>query len=228
MGTAQIDHGVFDIEHFFKTTTLSRGINNKLVFKKGEFVFTQQEENPRIYFIDKGQVKIGSYSGTGKEVTKHLIVEKEMFGEMTLIGNDRFDDYAVALIETVVYSLSIADVQREMLHNANLNKYILQLIGLRLLNTEKRLERVAFDSSRDRIIGFLKDLAMEKGKPVGYEILVNNFISHQEIANMTATSRQTVTTTLNELRNDNLIYFNRRKLLIYISIKKWLTKQFEY
>jgi len=55
---------------------------------------------------------------------------------------------------------------------------------------------------------------MEKGKPVGYEILVNNFISHQEIANMTATSRQTVTTTLNELRNDNLIYFNRRKLLI--------------
>ena len=39
-------------------------------------------------------------------------------------------------------------------------------------------------------------------------------MTHQEIANLTATSRQTVTTVLNELRNKNILTFNRRRLLI--------------
>jgi CRP/FNR family cyclic AMP-dependent transcriptional regulator len=43
---------------------------------------------------------------------------------------------------------------------------------------------------------------------------VRNFITHQEIANLTATSRQTVTTTLNDLRFKKLLTFNRSRLLI--------------
>jgi CRP-like cAMP-binding protein len=45
-------------------------------------------------------------------------------------------------------------------------------------------------------------------------MLVRKFLTHQEIANLTATSRQTVTTVLNELRNKNILTFNRRRLLI--------------
>ena len=57
-------------------------------------------------------------------------------------------------------------------------------------------------------------IAEEKGKKIGYEILVQDFHSHKIIANLTATSRQTVTTILNELRTNNLITFNRQRLLI--------------
>jgi CRP-like cAMP-binding protein len=60
----------------------------------------------------------------------------------------------------------------------------------------------------------LKNLADKKGQRVGYEMLVRKFMTHQEIANLTATSRQTVTTVLNELRNKNILTFNRRRLLI--------------
>jgi CRP-like cAMP-binding protein len=49
---------------------------------------------------------------------------------------------------------------------------------------------------------------------VGFERVVRKFITHQEIANLTATSRQTVTTVLNELRAKNLLTFNRKRLLI--------------
>ena len=45
-------------------------------------------------------------------------------------------------------------------------------------------------------------------------MLVRKFNTHQEIANLTATSRQTVTTILNELRTRNLITFDRKRLLI--------------
>jgi len=45
-------------------------------------------------------------------------------------------------------------------------------------------------------------------------MLVPKFFTHQEIANLTDTSRQTVTTILNELRAENLIYFDRKRLLV--------------
>ena len=53
-----------------------------------------------------------------------------------------------------------------------------------------------------------------KGERVGYEHVVRKFITHQEIANLTATSRQTVTTVLNQLRSENIITFDRRRLLV--------------
>jgi CRP-like cAMP-binding protein len=60
----------------------------------------------------------------------------------------------------------------------------------------------------------LLELAEKKGRKVGFETEVRKFITHQEIANLTATSRQTVTTLLNDLRERNILTFDRRRLLI--------------
>ena len=79
---------------------------------------------------------------------------------------------------------------------------------------EQRLESMVFRDSRSRIIDFLLELVEKKGQRVGFEHVVRKFITHQEIANLTATSRQTVTTVLNELRNKELLTFNRRRLLV--------------
>jgi len=91
---------------------------------------------------------------------------------------------------------------------------IMKLIGSRALKMEKRLESLVFKDSRSRIIEFIVDLNTEKGNRVGYEWVIRNFITHQEIANLTATSRQTVTTVLNELKSRDIITFNRKRLLI--------------
>ena len=90
----------------------------------------------------------------------------------------------------------------------------MKIMGSRMLEMEQRLESLVFKDSRTRIIEFLHELGEKKGQRVGYEMLVRKFMTHQEIANLTATSRQTVTTVLNELRNRNLLTFNRKRLLI--------------
>ena len=61
------------------------------------------------------------------------------------------------------------------------------------------LESLVFRDSRSRIVEFLVELTRSRGQRVGYEWVVRKPITHQEIANLTATSRQTVTTTLNDL-----------------------------
>jgi CRP-like cAMP-binding protein len=54
----------------------------------------------------------------------------------------------------------------------------------------------------------------DKGQKIVYEWLVRPFMTHHDIAGITGTSRQTVTTTLNEFRNNNLLIFDRNRLLV--------------
>ena len=91
---------------------------------------------------------------------------------------------------------------------------LLHRIGDRLRKAESRLEGLIFKDARQRIIDFLKDTALQQGRKVGFEMTFKHCLTQQDIANITGTSRQTVTSVLNELRKENLIYFNRRNFLI--------------
>ncbi|MFT7604045.1 MAG: CRP/FNR family cyclic AMP-dependent transcriptional regulator [Saprospiraceae bacterium] len=110
--------------------------------------------------------------------------------------------------------MSIVELQSLMKNNQVLNLYLMQILGNRLMDMEHRLESLVFKNSRSRIIDFLENLVYRRGQRIGYEMLVRQFFTHQEIANLTETSRQTVTMVLNELRNKNILTFNRRRLLI--------------
>ena len=101
-----------------------------------------------------------------------------------------------------------------MRERSELNLFFMKIFGTRQLEMERRLESLVFRDSRSRIVEFLLHLAQTKGQRIGYEWVVRDFITHQEIANLTATSRQTVTTTLNDLRFKKLLTFNRSRLLI--------------
>jgi CRP-like cAMP-binding protein len=90
----------------------------------------------------------------------------------------------------------------------------MRTMGSRMLEMENRLQSLVFKDSRTRIIDYLVSLVHKKGQRVGYEMLVRKFLTHQEIANLTATSRQTVTTVLNELRNKDILTFDRKRLLV--------------
>lgn len=95
-----------------------------------------------------------------------------------------------------------------------LSLFLMRTMGSRMLEMENRLQSLVFKDSRTRIIDYLVSLVHKKGQRVGYEMLVRKFLTHQEIANLTATSRQTVTTVLNELRNKDILTFDRKRLLV--------------
>jgi len=101
-----------------------------------------------------------------------------------------------------------------MRERSDLQLFFMKIFAGRQLEMERRLESLVFRDSRSRIVEFLVELTRNKGQRVGYEWVVRQFITHQEIANLTATSRQTVTTTLNDLRAKKLLTFNRSRLLV--------------
>lgn len=185
-------------------------------FKRGEYIFLPDEDADKVYFVFEGRVKIGTYGEDGKEITKAILGPGEVFGELSIIsdGKEQRRDFAYAMEKTTTCVLSMDQIKSLMREYNGFNLFLMKIMGRRVLQMEKRLESLVFKDSRTRIIEFVYHLAKEKGQRVGYEVVVRKFMTHQEIANLTATSRQTVTTILNELRSKNVLTFDRKRLLV--------------
>ncbi len=182
---------------------------------KFTYIYLPDEVSTHVFFLAQGTVKIGTHSDDGKEVIKSLIHPTAMFGELGIIGESKRQDFAQALREEVhVYALKVEDLKRLMRANFQLCDKIMAMLGNRLMNAESKLESLIFKDARTRIIEFIKDSVSKSGRRIGYEMLLKHSLTHQDIANITCTSRQTVTLVLNELRKSDLIYFNRGKILI--------------
>ncbi|MEQ9591926.1 MAG: Crp/Fnr family transcriptional regulator, partial [Cyclobacteriaceae bacterium] len=183
-------------------------------FKKEDYIYFPNEPSTHIYMVVSGRVKIGHYLEDGKEVVTAILSTGEIFGELALAGEDVRKDFAQAMDTVSICPLSIEDLKELMKENKELSFKILKLVGLRLMKLERKLELLVFKDARTRIIEFLKDSAEWKGKKVGFETMIPTKLTHKDIAALTGTSRQTVTTILNELKEKNLINFDRRKILI--------------
>jgi CRP-like cAMP-binding protein len=184
-------------------------------FKKDQFIYFPDQPAQYIYMIAEGRVRIGRYLDDGKEIVTAILGMGEIFGELALAGEEKRTDFAQAMDDkTTVCPLSIEELKQLMYGNQELSFKMLKLVGLRLMKLERKLELLVFKDARTRIIEFIKDSATWKGKKVGYETLVPTKLTHKDIAALTGTSRQTVTTILNELKEKNLINFDRKKILV--------------
>ncbi len=184
-------------------------------FQKDQFIYFPNEPSSHIYLIADGRVKIGSYTEDGKEILKAILGAGEIFGELSITGEGRRSDFAQALdANTTVCPMTIDDMQELMKENQALSLRIFKLMGLRLKRVERKLESLVFKDARTRVIDFIREMAEERGQKVGYEMLIKTKFTHKDIASLTGTSRQTVTTILNELKSQNVINFDRRRILV--------------
>lgn len=197
--------------HKVKGMDETHNLNN---FKKNDFIYFTDDSSKHIYMIAEGRVKIGNYTSDGKEVVKAILSKGEIFGELALTGEEKRGDFAQAMDNTMVCPMSIEDMQGLMKDDKELSFKIFKLIGFRIKKLERKIEALVFKDARTRIVDFIRDAAAWKGKKVGFETLVQTKLTHKDIASLTGTSRQTVTTILNELKEKNLINFDRRRILI--------------
>jgi CRP/FNR family cyclic AMP-dependent transcriptional regulator len=185
--------------------------------EKGSHIYFPNEPSKIIFFLKSGRVKIGSYSNDGKEVIKAIVHPGDMFGEMGLIGLDTRNDFAIAMDEDVrVCTMNVDEVLSMMRANSELSFKITTTIGNKLAYLERRFESLIFKDARTRVVELIREMASERGKVLaGGSVLLEHSLTHQDIASLTATSRQTVTTVLNELKDSKLLNFDRKTILIH-------------
>lgn len=191
--------------------------DNSEVLKRPKFNFLYHFDDPSdtTFLLIKGIVKTGLHSDDGREIIKNVIHPGAVFGELGVVGERCRTEFARAMNEDVtVCAVKVSAIRSIMSRNAELAFKMMDKIGERLRKTEGKLEALIFKDARERIIDFIRNTAENRGRKVGFEMMFKHCLTQQDIANLTGTSRQTVTSVLNELRKENKIYFNRRSILI--------------
>ena len=187
----------------------------KKSYKKGEFIYFTEDQSDKIYFIHEGAVKIASYTPEGTELIRAILHEGEVFGELALYGEETRNDYAQAVEDTELCIQGKEEVVGLMRDIGGFRKFLHKLMGDRIIYTQKRMEALLFKDARTRIADYIVEQALKNGRHKSGIITLRNYLTHQEIASYTGTSRQTVTTVLNQFREQGIIDFDRKKIIIH-------------
>lgn len=185
--------------------------------KKGEAVYFATDPATTIYLLKQGRVKLTRYSGEGKELIIALINQGDVFGEMSVLNQDLRNDFATAMEDCCILEISKSDFENFLDRHNEVNIRMTKLIGLRFKRYTEKIEELVFKDAPQRVVSFLLKLGEDAGKKIGGEIFVRPFLTHEDIAKLTACSRQTVNAVLTDLREKKLINFDRKKLIIHNS-----------
>ena len=184
-------------------------------YKKGDFIYFSDDPASSIYLVTEGKVKLLYYTEEGDEVVKSVLARGEVFGELALLGEDTRQDCAqVVTDQTAVCKLTLEQMQQLMKDDVSFALKIFKLIGLRINKLERKIDSLVFKDVRTRIIEFIREYVTEKGEKNGPEYKADHTLTHKDIANLVGTTRQTVTTLLNEMRNEGKIDFSRRAIYV--------------
>ncbi len=182
-------------------------------------VFYSPEDASEVLFILKvGRVRIYRLSADGKALTTAMIDAGTIFGEMAILGQGMHDSYAEALTPCVLCLMSRDDVKRLLLSDPRIALRVTETMGRRLLEAERRLSDFAFKSLPERIATILVTLAEREpsrlsiwpGRPSHPEVR----FTHEQLAEMVGTHRETATKVLNDWREQGLIELKRGKVVL--------------
>jgi CRP/FNR family transcriptional regulator len=183
--------------------------------KKGEKLNLPKKLQKYVYLVKDGVLKVIASDEKGNETIVLLLKKGNIFGELPLLGDfEILEDYAIAAQDSVVCFIDADKLKQWMRENEDIRIVVNQQIGEQMRKIESRLLSLIFKDARTRIYEFLIDFAKEFGTKTekGYE--VKNFLTNDDVAKLTATSRQTVNSILNELRDKHMIDYDKDTLVI--------------
>lgn len=167
-----------------------------------------------VYFIKSGKVKISSISEDGKQLTMTILGNQDIFGELALIGQEKQTTIAEAIENTYLCYTKKEDFEELLKKSPVLSLKITKQIGLKLKSIENKIENIVFFDVMTRLISLLLDLSKKYGLHTKDGIEIDLMLTHEEIGQLIAVNRQTVTTKLNELKKEGIIDIKRTSIVI--------------
>ncbi len=184
---------------------------------RNQVIYFPEDTSDTVFLLKKGKVKISRIAESGKEMILAILGPGEIFGELSITGQIKREEIAEATEDAVICSVSISDFQNMMAMNSKFNLQVTKFIGFRLKKIQSRLESLIFKTAEQRVRFLLKELAEEHGRQLitdPDERVIKMRLTHEDIAKLSATSRQTVTTVLNDLEKHGLISYDRSRIFV--------------
>ena len=191
-----------DMVQMDRTTTMS-------TCDPGRVFYGPEEAGEVLFLLKKGRVQLYRLSPEGKKLVVSILEPGAIFGEMSLIGQGMHNTFAEAIEECTLCVMSRLDVEQLLVNKPQVGLRIMEVMARRRKEAESKLEDMAFKSIPARLASLLIKLSASQstnGDVDGY--------THQDLAEMIGTYRETTTQTLNDFKNQGWINIERKRIEI--------------
>ena len=182
-------------------------------FAAGELIYTPHAPVEVLFILKEGRVRVFRVSSDGRALTTAIIRPGTIFGEMALLGQQMYGNFAEALEQAVVCIMSQDTVRELLLGDPRIAARITEILGRRLAEMEQRLSDSVFKSVPQRVASTLVALASEEARRFGRPAAVVS-LTHEQLAALAGTSRETTTKTLGDFADRGLIRLGRGRIVV--------------
>lgn len=183
-------------------------------YRKNEPIFLPGEASNIIYLLKKGRVKLSKVSEDGREATLAILEPGEIFGESEAIQGIPRESMVQALEPVMVCEIRRKDFERYLTTHPNVGGKVLKLISGRLRRVETRVSDLVFKSAPARLAHLLIELSQTMGASENGFVRIQPRLTHQNLANLIGTSRETVSSLMSQFSQHGLITQDRRHIVV--------------
>ena len=181
-------------------------------FPKHKTIVEEGLPGDYMYVIREGRVKVTKLSGDGREKILELLETGSFFGEMSLLDSAPRSASVKALTEVRVLALARNDFLKVLRRSPDLALAVIQELTQRLRQQDEQASALSFQRVKERTQGLLVRLARDDAGVPGR--LATPSLTHQQIADMIGTSRETVTRAVKGLKQDGWLAQNGKRYLV--------------
>lgn len=188
-------------------------LTTRKTFPKDTTLVEENEIGDSMYMILSGRVKVANIAQDGKEVILSVLGPGEFFGEMALLDSEPRSATVITLAKTEMMVLRRKDFLQLLENKEILSNFLATLSG-RLRHANAQIKSLALLDVLGRIARLFLDLAKKEGRKLLDGSIVFRRPTHQEIASMVGTSRETVSRMIGDLSRDDYIKISGKDIII--------------
>lgn len=176
--------------------------------RRGQHVYMPGETSEALFLLKTGRVRIYRLTVDGRKLVLSTLAPHTFFGDMPLAGQRMYGTYAEAVEDCFICVLGRADLERLIETRPQVAIRLLDIVGQRLLEAESVIEDFAFKGVPARLATLLLRLS---GGADDHEL---TDYTHQDLADMVGTYRETTTLTLDDFKRRGLVELGRKRICI--------------
>ncbi|MCP5040294.1 MAG: Crp/Fnr family transcriptional regulator [bacterium] len=181
-------------------------------FPKDAIIVDEGLSGDYMYVIRSGRVKVTKASDDGREKIMNLFSAGDFFGEMSLLDNQPRSASVTTLEPTLLLALSRRDFMELLQKSSTLALSVIQELTRRLRDTSEQASSISFQKVQERTRGLFERIARDEGSSDHSRITPT--LTHQQIADMIGTSRETVTRAVKRLKEDGWLQQQGKRYVI--------------
>lgn len=190
------------------------GVMSHRKAKKREILFYEGDLCTAIFLLECGMVKVYKTTEDGREQIVNVLHEGDLFPHIGMFGGSPYPATAEAMEESSLYSINVQELTMLLQGNSALCIRLLQILEGKIRDLQRRLSDVLSKDMKEKIMNTLSSLARSRGVEEADGYLLPMELTHQDLADMVGTTRETVSRIVSQLKREGRIEFDSHRIWI--------------